>query len=345
MPTPPSHGADEPGTIFQPVSAPDRRATGRLIAFVLVVLALVGVGSFAVWQSQSRPATVAQATPAPATTAASNPTAKPAAPTVVAAGQTPPLGAGAATAAPPAAASPASTAAASPGPAIVATPPPASPAPATAPVAVAAPTSPPAAPASSPSPAPEPVFQTVLDERFANNQRGWPDNQQSTAWLGDGVYHLNARDPGRFVSVGAPGLGSFGDVEVTGRFRKVGGPPGGGYGLILRDQGPDPRDGLNQGGRYYVLEVGEGTQFGIWRRETDQWVDLIVFTPSGAVKPPPETNELTVRAIGPRLIFIVNGRQVADIVDPALANGKVGIYVAGDGNVVEAEQFTVRAPS
>src|SRR5262249_44148932 len=145
--------------------------------------------------------------------------------------------------------------------------------------AAPAPTVQPAVPTSPPSPPPAPAFAPVLDERFTNNQRGWPDNQQSTAWLANGLYHLNVRAPGRFVSVGAPGLQSSGDVEVTGRFRKVGGPPGGGYGLIVRDQGPDPRDGLNQGGRYYVLEVGEGTQFGIWRRENDHWVDLIVFTP------------------------------------------------------------------
>jgi hypothetical protein len=197
--------------------------------------------------------------------------------------------------------------------------------------------------AASPSPA-VPTFQTVFEERFANTQRAWPNNPDSTAWLADGIYRLFAREPGRFVSVGAPGLGVFEDVEVIGRFRKAGGPPGGGFGLIVRDQGPEPRDGLNQGGRYYVLEVGEGTQYGIWRRETDRWVDIIPFTPSNAVRPPPEVNELSVRAIGPRLIFTVNGVQVADVVDSALSNGKVGIYVAGDGNVVEAERFEVRAP-
>ena len=183
----------------------------------------------------------------------------------------------------------------------------------------------------------------MLDERFANNQHSWPDDKDSTAWIGDGVYHLFAKDAGRFVSIGAPGAGTLRDVEVSGRFRKVGGPPGGGFGLIVRDQGPPPRDGKNQGGRYYVMEAGEGRQYGIWRREQDRWVDLIVFTPSDAVRPPGEPNDLTVRAIGSRFLFLINGTQVADITDPALAEGGVGIYVAGDGNVVEAQQFTVRA--
>src|SRR5207248_6347733 len=132
--------------------------------------------------------------------------------------------------------------------------------PTSAPATSAAPTAPPAAPApttapTSPvaaapaAPAPAPAFQDLFDERFANNQRGWPDDKDSTAWLADGVYHLFAKDAGRFVSIGAPGAGSFRDVEVSGRFRKVGGPPGGGFGLIVRDQGPPPRDGKNQGGR------------------------------------------------------------------------------------------------
>ncbi|MGE3911200.1 MAG: family 16 glycoside hydrolase, partial [Chloroflexota bacterium] len=136
----------------------------------------------------------------------------------------------------------------------------------------------------------------------------------------------------------------FSDVEITGRFRKVGGPPGGGYGIIIRDQEPQTRNGVNQAGHYYVLEAGEGTQWGAWRRDTDRWVELVPWTETKAVKMPPELNEVTVRAIGPRFTFIVNGTEIATIQDPALERGTVGIYVAGDGNEVEVEQYTVRAP-
>src|SRR5262249_21766131 len=124
-------------------------------------------------------------------------------------------------------------------------------------VAAAAPTTAPPPPTSTPAtattaPPPTPAFQDVLDEHFANNQRGWPDDKNSTAWLADGVYHLAARNPGQFVSIAAPKIGNLKDVEVTGRFKKTGGPPGGGFGLILRDQEPAIHDGKNQGGRYYV---------------------------------------------------------------------------------------------
>ena len=179
---------------------------------------------------------------------------------------------------------------------------------------------------------PSPTLRTVLDERFADNRRGWPDDPQATAAFADGAYRLRARQPGRFVA-------------VTGMFRKVGGPPGGGYGLIVRDRGPGPRDGLYQGGQYYVLEVGDRGELGICRREGDHWVDLLPWTPSAAVRPGLAANELAVRAVGQRLTFFVNGVEVASRADPVLPDGGVGIFVGGDLNEVVAEHFAVQLPT
>lgn len=77
-----------------------------------------------------------------------------------------------------------------------------------------------------PSPAAA-AFRTVLDERFEDNRRGWPDDAESTARLAEDGYHLFAREPGQFVAVGVPLAGEFRNVVVTATFRKVGGPPGG----------------------------------------------------------------------------------------------------------------------
>ena len=65
---------------------------------------------------------------------------------------------------------------------------------------------------------------------------------------------------------------------------KLGGPDGGGYGIIVRDQRQGPRDGSSQDGRYYVLEVGDKGEVGIWRRDGDHWVDLLPWQHSDAVK-------------------------------------------------------------
>jgi hypothetical protein len=203
-------------------------------------------------------------------------------------------------------------------------------------------------PARTPAPAPSPTFRPIFDDFLVDNRQTWPHDPQATAWFADGAYHLFARQPRQFVAIGAPVRaldpplgGPLRDVKVTARFRKVGGPPGGGYGVIVRDQGPGPRDGINQGGRYYVLEVGDRGELGIWRREGDRWIDLLPWTLSEAVRLGGAANELEVQAIGPQLTLAVNGVPVATVTDSVLAQGAVGVFVGGDLNEVVLERFSV----
>jgi hypothetical protein len=200
------------------------------------------------------------------------------------------------------------------------------------------------------------ALRTVLDERFADNRRGWPHDPQGTAWLSPGGYRLFARTPGQFVAVGTPSpepLGSgqppqwpWSDALVTAVFRKVGGLPGGGYGIVVRDQGPEPRDGVNQAGRFYVFEVSDRREIGVWRRESTRWVDIAPWTPSAAVRPDSEANELAVRADGQSLVCFVNGSEVARprLTANVLARGGIGVFVGGDLNDVLLERFQVQVP-
>jgi hypothetical protein len=134
------------------------------------------------------------------------------------------------------------------------------------------------------------------------------------------------------------------NVVVSGTFRKTGGPPGGGYGLVIRDQGPEPRDGVNQTMSAYVLEAGDLGEFGIWRRDGDHWVDLVPWMRSGSVRPGGSPNDLLVRAIGDQLTFSINGTQVASVRDDKLVSGGVGVFVGGDYNEVALDRFTVQVP-
>jgi hypothetical protein len=192
--------------------------------------------------------------------------------------------------------------------------------------------------------APSRILRTVVDEQFASNVRNWPNNPDSTAWIADRTYQLFARRPGQFIAIGAPLAERFKDVVVTGRFRKAGGPSGGAYGLIVRDQGPGPRDGLNQSGTYYVLGVS-GQGVAIRRREGDRWVDVAPWTPSSAVSPNGGTNYLTAFAMGQQLDLMVNGTVVASAVDNTASEGAVGIFMSGDLNEVALEQFIVEVPN
>jgi hypothetical protein len=186
------------------------------------------------------------------------------------------------------------------------------------------------------------LVRPLLDQRFTTPLREWPNDTQSTAWFGDGTYHLFARQPTRFVAISSPSTPPLADVEVHGAFRKVGGPPGGGYGLIVRDASAEPRDGRDQDGRFVVAEVGDRGEIGIWRREQDHWVDLVPWTRSAAVRAGEAANELALSAIGGQLTLNVNGLQVAQLVDSeAPTSGRVGVFVGGDLNHVALDSFAV----
>src|SRR5207245_8204278 len=129
--------------------------------------------------------------------------------------------------------------------------------------------------AAQPTAVPTAAARTLLDEDFTASALNWPNDPQGTAWLTSGSYQLATRDASKFVAISAPVAQTPNDVVVSATFRKVSGPIGGGYGIILRDQGPLPQEGTRQDGRYYVLEVGDKGEVGIWRREADHWVDVL----------------------------------------------------------------------
>jgi hypothetical protein len=198
--------------------------------------------------------------------------------------------------------------------------------------------------ASSPASAAN-AGQPLIDIRFANTtSSNWLENPPF-AGFSDGAYRLQARQATRFVAVGAPLEQPLRDVVVSATFRKTGGPPGGGYGLIVRDQGPKPRDGANQNLNAYVLETGDRGEYGAWRRDGDRWVDLVPWTHSDNVRPGGSPNDLVVRAIGDRLTFSVNGAVIANLQDDALPQGSVGVFVGGDFNEVALDRFMVQVPN
>ncbi len=184
-----------------------------------------------------------------------------------------------------------------------------------------------------------PTPSVVLDETFAARPSGWPDQPDSTAWYADGKYLLEPREAGLFVAIDAPTTDAFHDGTISARFEKTGGPSGGGYGVIVDDQGPDAHDGVYQGGQFVVLEVGDEGTFGVWQRDKDRWIDLKSWSATEAAHPGPMPNVLTVRADGRQLTFLVNDTQVIDLTAD-LPPGRIGVFVGGDGNQVAVQRFT-----
>jgi hypothetical protein len=181
----------------------------------------------------------------------------------------------------------------------------------------------------------------LLDARFAPGpQTGWLDNAPFVGWR-DGAYRLVARQATRFVAVASP-VSAPNDLIVSATLRKTGGPPGGGYGLIVRNQSPEALNGTNQSFDAYVFETGDLGEFGVWRREGDHWIDLVPWTRSQAVRQGGSPNELVVRAVGSQLLFTINGLEMARVDDDVLARGGVGVFAGGDNNEVALDRFIVQ---
>jgi len=183
----------------------------------------------------------------------------------------------------------------------------------------------------------------LFGERFVSPLPNWPNNPNGTAWFGSDGFRLFARQSGRFVAVGVPLSQTLSSAVLTARFHKVGGPGGGGYGLIVRDQGSSAeRDGRNQAGQYMVLEVGDRGDAGIWQRNEARWIDVMPWTHTDAVHLDQESNALVVTVRGNALRFEVNGRVLADLTyDGVQPRGGVGIFVGGDLNEVVLDSLRI----
>jgi hypothetical protein len=207
-----------------------------------------------------------------------------------------------------------------------------------------------ALPPGAAPPPPAGGLRTVYDERPAPGMAGWSEDATGVARMTADGYRLAARRPGEFVVRATPVTAPLRDAVVTGDFRKVGGPAGGGYGLVVRDQGPEagpaqgPGEGPGQRGRFYVLAASDRGEVGVWRRDGDRWIVLLPWTPAAAVLTGSEVNELSVQTRGEGLTFAVNGTAVAAVDGALLDAGAVGVFVGGDQNEVVLDRFAVRVP-
>src|ERR1051326_646967 len=158
----------------------------------------------------------------------------------------------------------------------------------------------------------------------------------------------STRSAGRWAALTAIPLGRpVQDISISAAFHKIGGPVGGGYGFILRDQSPSgDRDGRNQSGRYLVAEVGDRGDIGVWQRDDTHWIDIVPWQRSEAVHTDRASNSLAVTARGSRIVFDVNGQTVADLTyDKLPDSGGVGIFVGGDLNEVTLERLRIANPN
>ena len=145
--------------------------------------------------------------------------------------------------------------------------------------------------------------------------------------------------------MGVPLTEPAGNVVVTAHLKKVGGPSGGGFGIVVRDQAPpSTHDGRNQEGRFILLEVGDKGDVGIWQRDGTRWTDILPWTHAPAVNLENGWNELVVTTIGAEMRFDVNGARAADVSYNGIpARGGIGIFAGGDLNHIVLDWLRIDA--
>jgi hypothetical protein len=164
----------------------------------------------------------------------------------------------------------------------------------------------------------------VISDVFDANQYGWPSGSDSDPTLAainwsiaDGKYHWQAEAIDGFVWWVTPDMQDVSDFYLATDVLQLSGPEEGEFGLIFRQGGES---------NYYVFEINNKAQFAIYLHQPDDWESLLNWSDSTAIRTG-ETNRLAVLAQGSQLLFYINDQLVANLNDPRLGSGKVGLLI------------------
>lgn len=106
------------------------------------------------------------------------------------------------------------------------------------------------------------------------------------------------------------------EIETT----QLAGPDDNDYGLILRHQ-----DDAN----FYTFEISGDGFYAFSKLVEDEYLTIIPWQESEAIRQGEQTNHLRVKANGPNFTFYVNDERIDGAIDPAFSRGDIGL-IAGD---------------
>ncbi len=179
------------------------------------------------------------------------------------------------------------------------------------------------------------TWPVAFYESFDGNAAGWKlatiddvDKQSEQSITGGSlVWKLTARTPDIWWWTIAP-TDPFADLSYSLRVRRVPGTQAGtaSYGLILRKQGETAyRFLVNDAGQYAIQAYDHARE--------PKVRDLVGFTRTGLLDAG-QFNELRVIAVGPRLMFFINGQYTAGVEDAAFSSGNLGFAVLPDASAI-----------
>jgi serine/threonine protein kinase len=110
------------------------------------------------------------------------------------------------------------------------------------------------------------------------------------------------------------------------------------YGLTFRENADDAD--------LYAFEIDSDGYYSVSVRHNGEWQTLVEWTESPFINQG-GTNQLSVKAVGPKLTFYINGLEAASIEDDTLSSGVIGValdlYEDGDKATVDFDNLVIRA--
>ncbi|MBU0491139.1 MAG: DUF1080 domain-containing protein [Chloroflexi bacterium] len=164
-------------------------------------------------------------------------------------------------------------------------------------------------------------------EDFATNQNEWTESE--VIFVQDGEYHIYDTSSGRIVWNSKAGV--YKDFTMEAKIRKVEGPDNIAYGMAFR---------LLDGDNYYSFAISGDGHWRFNKQVDNEWVDIVKWSTSDAVKKGNQPNVLRVVCNGQDFELYINDQKVGSAQDGFLSQGKVGFY-ASTGVHMAVDDVTV----
>ncbi|RME33600.1 MAG: hypothetical protein D6793_09580 [Thermoflexia bacterium] len=180
----------------------------------------------------------------------------------------------------------------------------------------------------------------LFSDRFGNPESGWGKESQESFDRGyqEGEYFIEVYEPNWLVWA-TPGK-RFQDVAIEVDARRVSGAAGGNFGLLCRYRRPAD---------FYYFAVTDDGYYAILRVEDGEPTVLTGsgFLPSPDIPVGAASYRIGAICAGDRLRLLVNGKEIAAVVDVTFRRGDVGLAV-GTGHEgplrVHFDNFRVTEP-
>lgn len=209
----------------------------------------------------------------------------------------------------------------------------------------------PVLPATSPAPAqivtlaapsvvPSPTSSVLLEDDFSSARHGWlsETSVQSEKGYENGEFRMSVYEADFSTwSYPAP-FHDFTDIALEVDARRVEGPMDNEFGVLLRYQADT--DG------FYLFAISSDGFYSIQKYQDEDWVMLVEWTKSPAIRGGEDVNRLRVTAQGPDLRFYANGELLGRVEDATFRSGDVGLLATARdkaGVVVAFDNLRVRA--